>query len=235
MKSFPIPVKNFLVQKLKISHKEALNLLSAKRVLINEKSASLDQLIRIQDTVKVEDRLIKNQEKYLYIVYYKPRGIETTLNKEIDNNLADAINFPCRVFPVGRLDKESEGLLFLTNDGTIFNKISHGHQKQEKEYLVHVNKPLSEEAILQMKEGIFILGKKTFPAKVEKLSEISFKIILTQGLNKQIRRMCYKLNYEVTYLKRIRIMNIQLGNLLPGHWRDISEEELTDLFSLLNL
>lgn len=193
----------------------------------------MDQEVLLEDAIKLDGELIKHPENYTYLIYYKPRGIETTLNKEVENNLADALNHSTRVFPVGRLDKESEGLLFLTNNGTIFNRISHGHQKQEKEYLVQVDKPLSEEAIRKMEEGIVILGKKTFPAKVYLQSSNLFKIILTQGLNKQIRRMCYKLDYQVTFLKRIRIMNIELGNLLPGQWRPLSPEELKELFSLL--
>jgi 23S rRNA pseudouridine2604 synthase len=233
LKAFPIPIKNFLVQTLKISNKEAIALLAEKRVLINEKVPSMDQEVLLEDTIKLEGQLIKHSENYIYLLYYKPRGIETTLNKEVENNLADALNLSSRVFPVGRLDKESEGLLFLTNDGTIFNRISHGHQKQEKEYLVQVDKPLSEEAIQKMEEGIVILGKKTFPANVYRQSSDSFKIILTQGLNKQIRRMCYKLNYEVTFLKRIRIMNLELGDLLPGQRRPLSQEELAELFSRL--
>lgn len=136
------------------------------------------------------------------------------------------MQLPIKVFPVGRLDKDSEGLLLLTNDGGLYNKITHDKQHQEKEYIVTVDKAITEEAITLMSSGVKILGRITRPAKIKLIDDFTFQIILTQGINRQIRRMCYKTGYEVTSLKRIRIINILLNDLAPGEWRAVSKEEI---------
>jgi len=164
---------------------------------------------------------VQQGKELIYVALYKPRGIECTLNENIEQNLATIIDFNEKLFPVGRLDKESEGLLILTNDGFYFNKTINPASKVEKEYIVTVNKPITGEFLTEMSRGVEVLGQITLPCKTEIIDEFTFKIILVQGLNRQIRRMCFKLNYMVTSLKRIRIENINLENLQPGEFRII--------------
>lgn len=206
-----------------------MQIIAEKRVSINGQIASAKDPILEQDLVCLENTILQKPKKLIYIAYHKPFGIETTLKQTIPNNLADALNFPERVFPVGRLDKHSEGLLLLTNDGNIFNQIIDSKHAQEKEYIVTVDKPLTETFIKQMQEGMVIMGKKTLPAKAWTISENTFHIILTQGLNRQIRRMCHKLGYQVNRLIRIRIMHIELDDLQTGTWRFCTEEEILKL------
>ena len=161
-------------------------------------------------------------------------GITSTTEKRVKGNIVDLVNHPLRIFNIGRLDKDSEGLILLTNDGDIVNQILRFEHKHEKEYIVSVDKPITPEFLKQMSEGVKILGTKTLPCETVQLSKFDFKIILTQGLNCQIRRMCAELGYEVYRLQRIRIMNIQLNNLPPGQWRNLSKKERTQLFRELN-
>jgi 23S rRNA pseudouridine2604 synthase len=176
-------------------------------------------VLNLGDSVAFEEQILREKKDFIYLAFYKPRGIETTLNREIEDNLKDILPFKEELFPVGRLDKESEGLLILTNDGRVFDKtLRHEHQT-EKEYLVTVDKEIGEEFIHKMSEGINILGKTTLPCQVEKIDKHTFKIILVQGLNRQIRRMCYKLDYEVLQLIRIRIGTVILGDLKPSEFR----------------
>lgn len=193
------------------------------RVFINGIKALQRQDVLKSDCIEANGELLQAGLKHVYYAYYKPRGIECTLNAEIENNLLQALPFDVHVYPVGRLDKESEGLLLLTNDGKIYKDIAFSENLKEKEYLVEVDKALTEDAIEQLASGIVIMGQRTRPAQVYKVSDRSFRIILTQGLNRQIRRMCYKLNYEVTMLKRIRITSIELNGLQPGEFREISK------------
>ncbi|MBC7389802.1 MAG: pseudouridine synthase [Opitutaceae bacterium] len=165
----------------------------------------------------------------IYIAYYKPVGIESTLNKSIENNLADALPIAERLFPLGRLDKASEGLMILTNDGKIYNGVTNSKNQKEKEYEVKVDQAITEDFLLKMSTGIEIMGQITKACVAKKIDEFTFSIILTQGLNRQIRRMCYKLGYEVTYLRRIRIMNLTLGNLEKGEFRYLTETEIDEL------
>lgn len=229
MKPLNTSAKYFLVQKLRLSNKEATDIILAKRLLVNGLPAQLNQPLQPEDEVTLDGKILKEAQQFHYLAYYKPRGIETTLNEEIPDNLTQALNFPERVYPIGRLDKESEGLLLLTNDGSIFDKILHSEQKQEKEYVVRVDKPLTEDAIVALASGVEIMGKKTRPAQVKQLDNYTFNIVLTQGLNRQIRRMCYKLGYEVLELKRIRIVHVELGNLPVGGWRELGKEEVERL------
>lgn len=221
--------KKFLVRKLGISTKEAVKYIAEGRLQINGKVASVNQRIEEEDTVEVEGQKLQFPVSYLYYAYYKPRGIETTLNEDIPDNLSHALRLQERIFPVGRLDKESEGLLLLTNDGRTFNKIIDRNEYHEKEYDVTVNRTLEEADLLKMASGVEIMGRMTRPAIISMLSPFCFRIILTEGMNRQIRRMCYKFNYEVIILKRTRICNIRLGDLHPGQIRKLKPEEVTNL------
>ena len=226
MRPLNASAKYFLVQKLRLSNKEAAALIVAGRFLLNGQPAQLNQPLKPEDEVTLDGKILKEAQQFHYLAYYKPRGIETTLNEAIPDNLVQALSFPERVFPIGRLDRESEGLLLLTNDGSIFDRILHSEQKQEKEYVVRVDKPLTADVILAMASGVEIMGKKTRPAQVKQLDDFTFNIILTQGLNRQIRRMCYKLGYEVLELKRIRIVQVELGDLQVGEWRELGKEDV---------
>lgn len=191
------------------------------RVFINGIKALQRQDVLKSDCIEANGEVLQAGLEHVYYAYYKPRGIECTLNAEIENNLLQALPFDVHVYPVGRLDKESEGLLLLTNDGKIYKDIAFSENLKEKEYAVEVDKDLTEDAIEQLASGIVIMGQRTRPAQVYKVSDRSFRIILTQGLNRQIRRMCYKLQYEVIRLKRIRITSIELNGLQPGEFREI--------------
>ncbi|MCC9167531.1 pseudouridine synthase [Pontibacter harenae] len=226
-------LKYFIVQRLNLSNKEAANRIVAGRVLVNGKPGTLSQFLLPEDEVLMDGQTVKEPRKNVYIVYHKPRGIESTMNTQIENNLLDATGLTPNLFPVGRLDKDSEGLLLLTNDGGLTYKILHAKRPQEKEYVVTVDKPLTQEAIDRLAEGIVIMGQKTQPAIVAQIDDLTFKIILTQGLNRQIRRMCYKLGYQVLRLVRIRIINLELGNLAQGKWRHLNLEELSTLIQKL--
>jgi 23S rRNA pseudouridine2604 synthase len=188
------------------------------KVSINDTFVFENIEINIEDKIVYENQILQEGKQLMYIAFYKPRGIETTLNPVIANNLKDILPFEEALFPVGRLDKESEGLLLLTNDGSLFDKTLRSEHQIEKEYFVKVDKETTDDFILKMASGVSILGKTTLPCTVEKADNFTFKIILVQGINRQIRRMCYKLGYEVLQLKRIRIGNILLGDLAPNEY-----------------
>ena len=183
--------------------------------------------------MRVDGKLVKavakDKSDRVYIVYNKPIGITCTTERHVKGNIIDAINHKQRIFPVGRLDKPSEGLIILTSDGDIVNKILRAENAHDKEYEVTVNQPISERFIQRMSRGVPILGTVTKPCVVKARGKFSFTIILTQGLNRQIRRMCEFLGYEVTKLKRTRIMHLELNNLKPGQWRNLTERELSTL------
>ena len=208
------------------SRREAEKLIVEGRVTINGKPTKLGNRVFRADVVKVDGRLLKQKPKTLYIALNKPVGIVSTTDSRERDNIVGCVNHPQRLFPIGRLDKPSEGLIFLTNDGDIVNKILRAGNNHEKEYIVTVNKTITAEFVKKMSAGIPILGTTTKKCKVEKISEKVFKIILVQGLNRQIRRMCEYLDYEVIKLKRVRIMNVELGNLKAGDWRELTEEEM---------
>ena len=186
------------------------------------------------DEVMVNGQRIRLARNNVYLALNKPVGITCTTEKNVKGNIVDLVNHPLRVFNIGRLDKDSDGLILLTNDGDIVNEILRAENNHEKEYIVSVDKPITPEFVEKMSKGVRILGTKTLPCKVEQLSKYEFKIILTQGLNRQIRRMCEALGYEVYRLQRVRIMNIHLGNLPVGQWRDLTKKETTRLFQDLN-
>jgi len=214
------------------SRRAADKLIDEGRVTINDVVPEMGTKVIPGDEVKVDGKTILNDaKKRTYIAFNKPIGIVCTTDTGVEkNNIIDYINYPTRIFPIGRLDKDSEGLILLTDDGDIVNKILRANNNHEKEYIVTVDKPISQTFVQRMSAGIPLeeLGKTTKSCSVEKLSAFEFKIILTQGLNRQIRRMCEYLNYEVQSLKRTRIMNI-LQKCEAGTYRDLTDEELNTL------
>lgn len=216
------------------SRREADRLLEQGRITVNGKVPEMGTKVSDQDDILVDGRSIrKTQEDHVYIALNKPVGIVcTTDTKRERDNIVDFVKHPKRIFPIGRLDKPSEGLILLTSDGDIVNKILRARNNHEKEYIVRVDKPITPQFLHKMRNGIPILGTVTNKCEVEQIDTLSFRIILTQGLNRQIRRMCEYLGYEVKKLKRIRIMNIKL-DLPVGKWRDLTVAEMTELTSLL--
>lgn len=215
------------------SRREADKLIEEGRVTINGVVPEMGTKVSQNDEVRIDGKLIvEKHEKLVYLAFNKPVGIECTTNLEVRNNIVDYINYPKRIFPIGRLDKASEGLIFMTNDGDIVNKILRARNNHEKEYTVTVNKPITERFIQRMGNGIPILDTVTKKCKVEQISQFTFKIILTQGLNRQIRRMTEYLGYDVTALKRIRIINISL-DIPVGRYRDLTDDEIKELNHLI--
>ena len=218
----------------KASRRGADKLISEGRVTINGKVAKIGSQVEPGDDVRVSGDPIRVARNYVYIALNKPVGITSTTEKSVKGNIVDLVNHPLRIFNIGRLDKDSDGLILLTNDGDIVNEILRAEHKHEKEYIVTVDKPITPDFLKNMAAGVKILGTKTLPCKIVQHSKYVFQITLTQGLNRQIRRMCEALGYEVYRLQRIRIMNINLGNLPVGQWRDLSKKERTQLFRELN-
>ncbi|WP_213421900.1 23S rRNA pseudouridine(2604) synthase RluF [Bhargavaea massiliensis] len=227
-------INKYISESGKTSRRGADRLIEEGRVTINGKRVSIGTQVEPGDDVRVDGNPIRVARNNVYLALNKPVGITSTTEKSVKGNIVDLVNHPLRVFNIGRLDKDSEGLILLTNDGDIVNEILRSENKHEKEYIVSVDKPITPEFLNNMSEGVRILGTKTLPCKTEQLSKYDFKIILTQGLNRQIRRMCEALGYQVYRLQRIRIMNIHLGNLPPGQWRDLSKKERTALFRELD-
>lgn len=217
------------------SRRAADKLLEQGRITINGVKPELGTKIFEGDEVKVDEQLIETpEEDFVYIAFNKPIGIVCTTDTRVEkDNIIDFINHPKRIFPIGRLDKPSEGLIFLTSDGDIVNKILRARNHHEKEYIVTVNKPINERFIERMGNGIPILGTTTRKCEVEQLSKNKFRIVLTQGLNRQIRRMCEYLGYRVTKLKRVRIMTVPL-DLPVGKWRDLTEKEIQQIKSMVS-
>lgn len=215
------------------SRRHADKLIEQSRVKINGVVPELGTKVQPGDKVVVDGKLInaveENKSDRVYIAYNKPIGITCTTELDVRGNIIDAIRHKKRIFPIGRLDKPSEGLIFLTSDGDIVNKILRAENAHDKEYLVTVDKPLSERFVERMQRGVPILDTITKPCIVKVQSRFVFSIILTQGLNRQIRRMCEFLGYEVTELKRTRIMKVTLANLKPGQWRNLTAQEMQDI------
>lgn len=216
------------------SRRAADKLIEQGRVTINGQVPEMGTKVVEGDEVRVNGALISEpSEKPVYIAFNKPIGIVCTTDTRVEkDNIIDFINYPKRIFPIGRLDKPSEGLIFLTNDGDIVNKILRARNHHEKEYIVTVDKPITQRFLQRMRNGIPILDTTTRKCEVEQLCKYEFKIILTQGLNRQIRRMCEYLYYEVTKLRRVRIMNVEL-DIPVGKWRDLTNEELTEINRLV--
>lgn len=202
-------------------------------VKINGVIAVVGTKVQIGDQVHVNGEAIIKDDDLVYLALYKPKGITCTTDYTIRGNIADYVNYEKRIFPIGRLDKDSEGLIFMTNDGDIVNKILRAGNNHEKEYIVTVDYNITDKFIKTMAEGVFILDQMTKPCICEKISNKTFKIILTQGLNRQIRRMCEELGYEVIKLKRTRIMNVDLGDLNYGDYRDLTNHELATINNMI--
>ncbi|RJX74251.1 23S rRNA pseudouridine(2604) synthase RluF [Vibrio sinensis] len=214
------------------SRREADKLIDQGRVTINGQIPEMGTKVLPGDDVSIDGKPVKEKEKPIYIALNKPTGITCTTERDIPGNIVDFIGLRQRIFPIGRLDKPSDGLIFLTNDGDIVNKILRAGNNHEKEYVVRVDKPITDEFIRQMGSGVSILDTVTLPCTVTKETKFSFRIVLTQGLNRQIRRMCEALGYEVFKLRRVRIMNISLDGIPNGRWRYLSDEEITTILSM---
>lgn len=227
-------LNKFISESGKASRRGADKLIEEGRVKINGRKAKIGDQVKPGDEVMVNGQRLRLARNNVYIALNKPGGITCTTEKNVKGNIIDLVNHPLRIFNIGRLDKDSDGLILLTNDGDIVNEILRAENNHEKEYIVSVDKPITPEFIEKMSKGVRILGTKTLPCYVEQLSKYEFKIILTQGLNRQIRRMCEALGYEVYRLQRVRIMNIHLGNLPIGQWRDLTKKEKDRLFKDLN-
>lgn len=216
------------------SRRQADKKIEEGHVLVNGKPAVMGQKILITDEIKVDGNLISRQNKRILIALNKPVGIECTTDMSNKDNIVSFVNYSERIYPIGRLDKNSQGLILMTNDGSLVNNILKASTYHEKEYIVNVDKPVTDEFVAKMSSGVHILDTVTRPCEVEKIGKHVFRIVLTQGLNRQIRRMCNELGYNVQKLKRIRVMNIELGNLPIGQYRDVTDKELKSLLDSFN-
>lgn len=227
-------INKFLSSAGIVSRRGADKWIEDGRITINGQTAELGSRVNEGDDVRVDGKPVQTENELVYIALNKPVGITSTTERHIEGNVVDFVNHPLRIFHIGRLDKDSNGLLLLTNDGDIVNEIlreEHGH---EKEYIVTVDKPITKEFIRKMESGVNILGTTTKRCKVRQLGPRKFNITLTQGLNRQIRRMCSALGYTVRTLQRTRILNIHLGDLPIGKWRDLTKKELDEMFKMLD-
>lgn len=228
-------LNNYISSTGMCSRREADKLIQQRKVLINGKIAQIGQAVEPNDVVKVNGRKITPKKQHVYIALNKPVGITCTTERHIKDNIIDYINYPERIFPVGRLDKPSEGLIILTSDGTIVNKILRSENNHEKEYVVTVDRNITDKFITDMQNGVRIFNPVnnkyviTNKCKVTKVNNKTFKIILSQGLNRQIRRMCEVFGYNVTKLQRIRIMNLTIKGIAPGKWRKLTDKEVQSL------
>ncbi len=240
MQNISISLNKFISDTGYCSRREADNLITKGRVLLNDEPAQLGNRYQVGDIVEVDGSLIttasttKKKEKLIYIAFNKPVGITTTTEEKIPGNIISYIKHPKRIFPIGRLDKDSEGLIFLTNDGDIVNKILRAGNNHEKEYIVKVNKPVDGFFTQRMAAGVRIKDGLTKPCIVKKISTHTFRIILTQGLNRQIRRMCEHFDFTVMSLQRTRVMNIKLEGIALGKWRYLSEVEIAVLMEMVS-
>jgi len=230
-----IRLNKFISQSGICSRREADRFIENGKVKINRKKAIISDRVNPGDEVMVNGQIIvvENAEPFVLIAYNKPVGIVCTTDESERDNIISYINYPSRIFPIGRLDKDSKGLIFLTNDGDLVNKILRAGNNHEKEYIVSVHKEINDDFIVRMGKGVPILGTITKKCKVEKISSHSFKIILVEGLNRQIRRMCQYFGYEVESLERTRIMHISLNKLPASEFRAFDERELKELYQLI--
>lgn len=233
MEKSEIRLNKYLSDSGVCSRREADRLIQQGLVRINGQPVQMGQKVTSADHVTVNGRLVRPADEKVYLLFHKPRGIECTEQKKVKNNIIQYLNYPVRVTYAGRLDKDSEGLMLMTNDGDLINDMMRARNGHEKEYLVTVDKPITEEFLKGMAQGVPILDTITRPCAITQTGKYTFRIILTQGLNRQIRRMCEYFHYKVTKLKRVRILNLELGNLPLGKSRPATDEELTQLFKLL--
>ena len=229
MAQVSISLNKFISQTGVCSRREADTWIEAGRVKINGQVARKGNRVEAGDTVTIDGKPLTNKPKPIYIALNKPPGVTSTTDLKDKDNIIDFVNHPQRIFPVGRLDKASTGLILLTNDGDIVNEILREEHEHEKVYIVTVDRSITNRFIQRMSNGIPILGTITKKCKVRKLGKATFEIILTQGLNRQIRRMCEYLGYKVRSLKRIRVKNVTLGDLPLGQWRDLTAKEVEGL------
>ena len=215
------------------SRREADRFIEEGKVTVNGRRAEIGMRVLPGQQVRVNGLLVTTDVEPVYIAFNKPVGIVSTTDTREKDNIVDYINHEQRIFPIGRLDKDSQGLILLTNDGDIVNKILRVGNNHKKEYIVTVDKPVTDDFLLRMSRGVPILDRVTRKCEMTRVSTNVFRIVLTQGLNRQIRRMCEYFDYEVTKLERIQIMNIKLGNLKRGQWRSLTEKEMTELFDLI--
>ncbi len=233
-------INNYISASGFCSRREADALVLAKKVKINGRLAEMGSQVKDKDRVEVNGKRIEPLKKHVYIMLNKPAGIVCTTERKIRGNIIDFVGHKERIFPIGRLDKDSEGLILLTSDGSIVNEILREENQHDKEYQVSVNKEITPEFLIQMSEGVTIFNpvkekhEMTKPCVIHKNGEKAFTIILSQGLNRQIRRMCEALGYQVVNLKRVRIMHIKLGKLKTGVWRELSEAEVNGLIKKQN-
>ena len=211
------------------SRREADKWIDAGRVTCNGQVATLGTRVDDGDEVCVDGEPIGAKKKQIYLALNKPVGVTCTTEAHIEDNIIDLVGYPERIFPIGRLDKDSEGLILLTNNGDIVNEILRSENNHEKEYIVRVDRPITDLSLKMMASGVKIMGELTKPCQVSRIDRVSFRMILTQGLNRQIRRMCSALGYKAQRLQRVRIMNIHLGALSPGQWRHLTDPELAGL------
>lgn len=228
-----IRLNKFLSDSGVCSRREADKLIESGKVTVNGSIALMGQKVTKSDNVSVNGKKVTFEEKLVLIAFNKPEGIECTTDKSNPDNVIDFISYPKKIFYIGRLDKDSFGLLLLTNDGDLANKIAKSVNNHEKEYIVKTNKKITKDFIEKMSNGVAILDTVTKKCKVVKVDDFTFRIILTQGLNRQIRRMCDALGYKVISLERIRILNIKLGNLAKGTYRNVTEDEIKKLLSII--
>lgn len=227
-------INKYLSESGIVSRRGADKWIADGKVTINGKLAELGSQVEDGDDVQVDGKPVIVEQPLVYLVLNKPVGITSTTERHIKGNIVDFVNHPLRIFHIGRLDKDSDGLILLTNDGDIVNEILRSENKHEKEYIVTVNEKITDTFIEKMASGVNILGTKTLPCKVRKMGPNTFNIILTQGLNRQIRRMCSALGFTVKRLQRVRIMNISIEGLTIGEWRELTDQERKELFAQLN-
>lgn len=236
-KKAPVRINKYLSDAGFCSRREADRLINEGRVLIDGTKAELGSKVFFGQVVEADGKILERSRKIILIAFNKPVGIECTTDRKNADNIIDFINYPERIYPIGRLDKNSSGLILLTNTGELVNEILKSSKKHEKEYIVGLSKPVTEEFLKEFRSGVFLeeLNVKTRKCKAEKIDKKTIKAVLTQGLNRQIRRMCETLGNRVLTLKRVRIMNINLGNLEEGKYREVSQKEICELFSQLGI
>ena len=229
----PVRLNKYLSEAGVCSRREADKQIAAGQVTVDGVRAETGMKVEPWQVVRIGKKQVSRQEEMIVLAVNKPRGIVCTEERRERDSIVRFLNYPVRITYVGRLDKDSEGLLLMTNNGDIINRMMRAANKHEKEYKVTVDKPVTDEFLKEMAGGVPILDTVTRQCQVEKLGKNKFKIILTQGLNRQIRRMCEALGYEVKELRRVRIMNIELGNLKPGEYRKVTDQELNELYELI--
>ncbi|MCI9251176.1 MAG: pseudouridine synthase [Lachnospiraceae bacterium] len=238
-----IRLNKFLSEAGVCSRREADRMIEEGRITVDGRKAETGMRVRPDQEIKVGKKIISmERDEEVLLAVYKPVGVVCTTDRREKRNIVDYVGYPVRIYPIGRLDKDSEGLILMTNIGSLVNKMMRAANYHEKEYLVTVHKPVTDAFLERMAKGVRIrkeekgevlLDAMTRPCQVEKLGKCSFRIILTQGLNRQIRRMCEALGYQVTHLKRVRVLNIELKGMRPGTWRKVTDKELKELFELL--